>query len=452
MTASNASNCGNGNGNGNRNGGGGHAVDFDVIVVGAGVAGCATAFQLADAGHSVLLVERGPEPGAKSLSGGVFYCRVMEQIFPGFTDAAPIERVITRNCVSFLNPSSFVNIDYADDRLAQPVNAVSVLRSKLDAWLSDQCERAGAMVMAGFRVDRLLVEHGQVCGIGAGEDELRCHVVVAADGVNSFIARDAGLRTKDPANHLAVGLKSVIGLERGVIEDRFNLERGQGAAYAVVGDCTAGVGGGGFMYTNLESVSIGVVLRLDDLARRGLKSADLLDRFVGHRFIAPFLKGGEPLEYGAHLVAEGGQAMMRDLVAPGFVVVGEAAGLALNTGLTVRGMDLAAGSAIAAAETVKEALAAGDCSPAILSGYPRRLAASFVGKDMTTYRRAPALLEGARIFNDYGPLLANVLHGVYDLDLSPRRRLWRTARDTLKTAPLGLRHLAGDGWKALRAL
>ncbi|MDR2566836.1 MAG: FAD-dependent oxidoreductase [Bifidobacteriaceae bacterium] len=430
----------------------GSEVDFDVVVVGAGVAGCVSAFQLATAGRSVLLVERGPEPGSKALSGGVFYCRVMEQVFPGFAERAPVERVITRNCLSFLNPDSFVNIDYGDQRLSSPVNAVSVLRAKLEAWLAEQCETARAVVMPGFRVDRLLLEDGRVCGIGAGEDELRCKVVVAADGVNSFVARDAGLRTKDPANQLAVGVKSVIGLDRGVIEERFNLEGDQGAAYAVVGDCTKGVGGGGFMYTNLESVSIGVVLRLDDLAKRGEVASDLHDRFLGHRFIAPFLKGGELLEYGAHLVAEGGQAMVRDLVKPGLVVVGEAAGLALNTGLTVRGMDLAAGSAIAAARAVDAALEADDFSPGVLKEYESSLRAGFVGRDMETFRAAPAFLEGTRMFNDYGPLLADVFHGVYNLDLEPRRHLARTAWDAFKTSPLKLSDLVQDGWKALRAL
>jgi electron transfer flavoprotein-quinone oxidoreductase len=376
----------------------------------------------------------------------------MEQVFPGFAEAAPIERVITRNCLSFLNETSFVNVDYADQRLAGPVNAASVLRAKLDAWLGQQCEQAGAMVMPGFRVDRLLVEDGQVVGIGAGEDELRCHVVVAADGVNSFVSRDAGFRSKDPANHLAVGVKSVIGLDRGVIEDRFNLEGDQGAAYAVVGDCTDGVGGGGFMYTNRESISIGVVARLDDLIRRGASASALHDRFLGHRFIAPFLKGGELLEYGAHLVAEGGQAMVRDLVRPGLVVVGEAAGLALNTGLTVRGMDLAAGSAIAAVGAVDAALSAGDYSAAALAAYPAELAKSFVGRDMATYRRAPAFLEGTRLFNDYGPLLADIFYGVYNLDLTPRRHLLKTAGDALKAAPVSLLGLARDGLNALRAL
>ena len=101
-----------------------------------------------------------------------------------------------------------------------------------------------------------------VVGIKAGEDELRAQVVVAADGVNSFLCREAGIRAKEPTNHLAVGVKSVIRLPRAVIEERFNLRGDEGAAYAVVGDSTKGLGGGGFLYTNIDSLSIGVVLRL----------------------------------------------------------------------------------------------------------------------------------------------------------------------------------------------
>ena len=360
-------------------------VDFDVIVIGAGVAGCVTAYQLASAGHSVLLVERGPKAGSKNLSGGVLYCRVMEQVFPGFLTEAPIERRVTRNCLSFLSPASFVNLDYRDERLAEPVNAVTVLRAKLDAWLADKCEAAGATVMPGVKVDSLLTKAGRVTGIKAGEDELRAHVVVAADGVNSFICRDAGIRAHEPTKHLAVGVKSVIGLPRAVIEERFNLTGDEGAAYAVVGDCTNGVAGGGFMYTNLDSISIGVVLRLDDLVRRGETSSDLHDRFLSHPAITPFIKGGELLEYGCHMVAEGGKAMVHDLTRDGLVVVGDAAGLGLNTGLTVRGMDLAAGSAIAAAKAIDAALRKGDVSQASLNAYPAELARTFVGHDLDTY-------------------------------------------------------------------
>ncbi len=427
-------------------------VDFDVIIVGAGIAGSITAQRLAAAGHEVLLVERGPAAGSKNLSGGVLYCRVMEDVFPGFVDRAPVERRIVRNCVSFLTPTAFVNLDYRDDRLATPVNAVTVLRARLDEWLAAEAEAAGATFMAGVRVDSLLREGGRITGIKAGDDELTAHVVVAADGVNSFVSRTAGIRGKEPTNHLAVGVKSVVGLPRAVIEDRFGLEGDEGAAYAVVGDPTNGVGGGGFVYTNRESVSVGVVARLDDLAGSGESTSGLHDRFLGHPAIRRLLARGELLEYGCHLVAEGGKAMVHDLVRDGLVVVGDAAGLTLNTGLTVRGMDLAAGSAIAAAGAIHAAIEAGDVSQTGLAAYETALDASFVGHDLRTYERAPAFLENPRLYRDYGPLLADVMHGVFGLDTKPRRHLLATARRVQRRSPLGVVRLARDAFAAVRAL
>jgi electron transfer flavoprotein-quinone oxidoreductase len=224
--------------------------DFEVIVIGAGVAGCVTAYQLARQGRSVLLIERGEAPGSKNLSGGVLYSRGIQQVFPDFLAEAPVERRITRNYISFLNAESSVAIDYKDARLAEPVNAVTVLRAKLDPWLAAKCEEAGALIMPGVRVDRVLTEDGpagqRVVGVQAGEDELRARVVVAADGVNSFIAKEAGLRQNDPLNHLAVGVKSVVSLPRETIEARFNLTGDEGAAIAAVGDCTEGVGAAAF--------------------------------------------------------------------------------------------------------------------------------------------------------------------------------------------------------------
>lgn len=429
------------------------AVDFDVIVAGAGIAGCVTAYQLARAGHDVLLVERGTQPGAKNLSGGVLYCRVMERVWPGFLHEAPVERVIARNCLCFLNARSHVTIDYDDERLASPGNAVTVLRARLDAWLAEQCEQAGATVMSGVLVDSLLVEDGRIVGIRSGEDELRAHVVVAADGVNSLLCRDAGIRGREPTGNLALGVKSVVRLAAEVIDERFGLAANAGVAYSLVGDCTQGLGGGGFLYTNRESVSVGVVVRLDELARTpSASSSDLHDRFLAHPLIARLLEGGELLEYGCHLIAEGGRAMMHDLTRPGLVVVGDAAGLTLNTGFTLRGMDLAAGSGIAAATAIDAALAAGDGAPQALAGYPAELDRCFVGRDMQTFARAPGFFESPRMYAAYGQLLADFLHGIYDLDTTPRRHLLATGRSALRGSPVRLRDLVSDAVSAMRAL
>ncbi|HEY0216182.1 MAG TPA: FAD-dependent oxidoreductase [Cellulomonas sp.] len=426
--------------------------DFDVIVVGGGVAGCVTAYRLAQAGRAVVLIERGEAPGAKNLSGGVLYSRVLETVFPGFLDEAPVERRITRNYVQFLNGTSSVGIDYQDQRLADPVNAVTVLRARLDAWLAERCEEAGVFLMPGVRVDELLTESGRVVGVRAGEDELRAHVVVAADGVNSFLARGVGLRSAPPTHHLALGVKAVVALGEQTVAERFHLTGDEGAAYAVVGDCTLGIGGGGFLYTNRDSVSIGVVLRLDDLVARGAQSNEVFEHFLAHPFVAPYLAGGTVSEYASHLVAEGGLDMVGEIAMDGMVVVGDAAGLTLNTGLTVRGMDLAAASGIAAATGIEAALTAGDTSRAGLAGYRTALFASFAGQDMTTYAKAPAFLERPRMYEQYGQVLADVLHGAFQHDLTPRRHLRDVARTALRRSPVRVRDLISDGLAGVRAL
>ena len=255
-------------------------VDFDVIVIGGGVAGLTCAYLLAQQEREVLLIERGDEPGAKNLSGGVFYSRVMEEIFPHFIEEAPYERLITRNCLSFLNKESFVNIDYWDQRLANPVNAVTVLRSKFDPWLAEQCEEAGVTLMPGFKVDSLLREGNQITGVASGGDELRANVVVAADGVNSFISREAGIREKEPNENLAIGVKSVIRIGEEKIRDRFNVTGNNGAAYAIVGDATGGLPGGGFMYTNRDSVSIGIVVNTPALEHGNYVVSDVHDHTI----------------------------------------------------------------------------------------------------------------------------------------------------------------------------
>lgn len=427
-------------------------VDFDVIVVGAGIAGSITALQLARAGLEVALVERGDTPGSKNLSGGVFYCDVMTEVFPNFAAVAPIERRITRNNLTFLTPTGHVGLDIADRTLVEPANAVSVRRAVLDPWLAEQAEDAGVAVVPGMLVDRVLTEDGRVCGVAVGEDELRCRVVVAADGINSFVARSIGLRRRAANKHLAVGVKSVIALDADTINSRFQVGPGEGAAWAMVGEATRGVAGGGFLYTNTDTISVGVVLRLDSLLESGLAAADIHDHFLAHPSVAPYLAGGHLKEYGCHMTAEGGRAMLGEIVTDGLVVVGDAAGLTINQGYAIRGMDLAAGSALAAARAICEALAADDCSAAGLGAYRNYLAESFVGRDLDTFAGTPDLFEEDGLYRSVGPLLADLGTRLYRHDTTPHPPVRRIVREALVASDLSLADLARLGWKGATRL
>jgi electron transfer flavoprotein-quinone oxidoreductase len=426
---------------------------FEVIIVGGGVAGAAAAYVLAAAGVDVVLIERGEYPGSKNLSGGILYGRVLHELIPNYWEEAPVERCISNQIVTFLTADSSFSLDFKTQAFSRPpYSGFSVLRSKFDRWLAEKAEEAGAMLITGIKVDQLLKTGDRVTGIVAGGEEMQANVIIAADGANSFLAQQAGLRGRIPNAHLALGVKALIGLSHPVVEERFNLASSEGSAIALVGEVTHGLAGGGFIYTNRESLSVGVVLRLDDLLKTGIPSAQILDEFLAHPLIEPLVRDGKLLEYGAHLVPEGGLGMVPRLFADGLLVVGDAAGFTINSGLVVRGMDLAIGSGIAAAQAIIEARQVGSFSAQALSAYPRLLEKSFVMQDMKTYARAPGFMETDRLYKTYPDFVNRMMTGMFTFDATPKDHLLNTALHAMKASGLPLIQTARDGWKGMRAL
>ncbi|NPV75408.1 MAG: FAD-dependent oxidoreductase [Anaerolineae bacterium] len=426
---------------------------FDVIIVGAGLAGSAAAYRLAQEGLEVVLIERGPYPGAKNLSGGVLYGRVLNDLIPEYWKDAPIERYITNQRVAFITEQAFFNIDFKNQVFSQtPYNAVSVLRGKFDRWLGEKAEEAGAMLVPGIRVDKVLIEDRRAVGVVAGDEDMRADVIIAADGANSFLAQQVGLRGRFETGHLAVGVKELIGLPRETIEERFNLTGDEGVAYGVVGFATRGVAGGGFLYTNKESISVGLVMHLDELIETGVKPAEVIEDFLAHPMVAPLIRGGKLLEYGAHLVPEGGLAMMPRLAMDGMLVTGDAAGLSVNNGFVVRGMDLAIASGVAAAEAVLEAKKKNDFSAQGLSAYQRLMDESFAMKDMRTYAGAPAFMKNDRLYEAYPEMLVSLMTQIYHHDGAPKQHLVPMVMKSIKESKLSLFDLAVDGLKGARSL
>jgi electron transfer flavoprotein-quinone oxidoreductase len=431
----------------------GTTEDFDAIVVGAGPAGCAAAYRMSMAGLSVVLIERGETPGSKNLSGGVLYSAVLNELIPGFYETAPVERPITRHTTTFLTKEASCSLDYRSAGLgAPPYNAFSVLRAKFDEWFAGVAEQAGAFVMPGIRVDEPVVENGAVVGVRAGDDVLRAPVVVAADGANSFLAQAAGLRPRNAPKDVALGVKAIIRLPRHTIENRFGLVGDEGAACSFDGEVTAGMMGGGFLYTNIDSLSVGLVVRLDDLIESGAKASQLLADFLDHPLVQPLLRDGELAEYGAHLVPESGSAMTHRLFTDGMVVAGDAAGFAINSGLVVRGMDLAIGSGVCAADAIIQAKTLGDFSAHSLSAYQDRLEDGFVLKDLHTYARAPHFLDRHQLYSTYPEFLTQLLHGIFATDGTPRQHLVTVARRAMNDSGLRMSALMGDAVAAGRSL
>jgi electron transfer flavoprotein-quinone oxidoreductase len=275
-----------------------------------------------------------------------------------------------------------------------------VLRSKFDRWLAAQAEEAGAEIIPGIVVDKMIVEDGKVVGVEATGEEMYADVVILADGVNSLLAQQLGMKKELEPHQVAVGAKEVIRLGEDVINQRFGLNGNEGLAWLSAGDPTEGSFGGGLLYTNKDTVSVGIVATLSDIGHSDLSVPQMLDRFMSHPSIAPYLEGGTPIEYSGHLVPEEGYGMIPELVRDGVLVAGDAAGFCVNLGFTVRGMDFAIESGRLAAEAVLKAHEAGDFSKETLSVYEKLLNESFVMRDLKQFKGFPTILTERAIFED----------------------------------------------------
>ncbi|WP_409306386.1 FAD-dependent oxidoreductase [Pectobacterium sp. B1J-3] len=424
---------------------------FDAIVVGAGVAGCVAGYVMAQAGLDVLVIERGNSAGSKNMTGGRLYAHSLESIMPGFAQQAPVERKVTREKISFLTDESAVTMDYHSEQPDIPAKAsYTVLRNRFDPWLMEKAEEAGVQFIPGVRVDALLREGNRVTGVQAGDDALEANVVILADGVNSLLGRSVGMVPPPSPHHYAVGVKELIALPASQIEDRFNLAPGEGAAWLFAGSPSNGLMGGGFLYTNKDSISLGLVCGLGDIAHASKSVPQMLEDFKQHPTIRPLIQGGELLEYSAHMVPEGGLDMVPSLVDDGVMIVGDAAGLCLNLGYTVRGMDLAIASAQAAADAAIAAKQRQDFSSSSLMEYKRTLEKSFVLRDMHHYRKVPAMMENPRMFTQYPRMVADIMSDLFIIDGGPnvpvRSKIMKRAKQ------VGLINLLKDGIKGATAL
>lgn len=399
--------------------------DADVIIVGGGLAGCSAAIVLAKADLSVIVIERGDYCGAKNMTGGRLYGHSLEKIIPNFKEEAPIERVVKHEKISLMTEDGSLDIGYGSAKLsAEPEGAsYTVLRAKFDQWLAEKAEEAGAEVIPGILVDNLIVKDGRVVGIESDGEQMYAQAVILADGVNSLLAQQIGMKKELEPNQVAVGAKETIQLSEEIINERFNLKAGEGTAWLSAGDPTAGGFGGGFIYTNQDTVSVGIVATLSDIGHSEISVPEMLDRFKEHPSVAPFIEGGETIEYSGHLVPEEGIHMIPELYRDGVLVTGDAAGLCVNLGFTVRGMDFAIESGRLAAETLIHANEVGDFSAATLSRYEALLKDSFVMQDLDECKGFPTLLTTRAIFEDLPEMADDIASKLFTVDGKPNSGL-----------------------------
>ena len=405
---------------------------IDAVIVGGGLAGLAAAYRLSTSGRQVILLERGDAPGSKNVTGGRIYVEPIRRYLPEIIEEAPFERHVVKEMLAVLDDGGSVFLEHGNERWRQePYMSYTVLRAKFDQLV----RRAGC----GKGLFRHPETEGRRASLGGWPgggrpgrgEEIPAHVVIAADGALSFMAEKAGLRARRTPRDYAVAMKEVYKLDPSVIEDRFGLAPGEGAACLFMGSLTKGMFGGGFLYTNERSLSVGLVVSIEALMKEGgqMESHRLMEEFVARPEVQRWVKGGELKEYSAHVISEAGMEGVSKLYTGGMIVAGDAAGFALNMGLTVRGMEFAIASGVMAAEVADAALAKGDTSGRFLSAYEQKLKESFVLRDIETFRHSREVLENPRLFTVYPKFFCELAESLFTIGSEPKSPLYKTAME-----------------------
>lgn len=430
---------------------------FDAIVVGAGPSGNAAAYTMAKAGLKVLQIERGEYPGSKNVQGAILYSDALEKIIPDFRDDAPLERHIIEQRMWLLDETSFVGTHIrSEDYNKPPYNRYTILRAQFDKWFSSKVREAGALLICETTVNHLIMDGDQVVGVSCDrlQGDVFADVVILADGVNSTLARKAGFHPEIPAGNVALAVKEILFMPEDTIRQRFNIGEESGVVIEMIGRITDGMMGTGFLYTNKESITIGVGCMLGDFKDNPNRTSPyaLLEQMKRHPSIAPLIEGGEMKEYCAHLIPEGGFHAIPQIYGNGWMIVGDSGGFV--NAVHREGSNLAMTTGRLAAETVIAAKAANKgFRAAALKPYKTALDDSFVMKDLYKYRDTPAVLhKNPQFFTSYPDMVAQAARTMITVDgvdkKTKEREIFANFRKTRK-----LTGLVGDAyklWKAIR--
>jgi electron transfer flavoprotein-quinone oxidoreductase len=426
---------------------------FDAIVVGAGPSGNVAAYLLAKAGMNVLQLERGEYPGSKNVQGAIMYAEALEAVIPNCRRQAPMERAIIEQRMWVMDDRSYVGSHYrgATDAGEQP-NRYTIIRANFDKWFSKKVRDAGALLICETTVVELLKKGNRVIGVRTDRagGEIHADVVVLADGVNSLIATKSGLRPPVKAQDVALAVKEMHFLPREQIEQRFNISGDDGVVIEMFGKITKGMVGTGFLYTNKESISVGIGCMVEDFKRAGISPNQLLEDMKKHPAVQPLLAGSEIKEYSAHLIPEGGYNAIPAVHGEGWLICGDSGGF-VNS-VHREGSNLAMTTGRLAAEAILALRAEGkDYSAANLARYRSALEDSFVMKDLKKYRDMPGILHHNRQFlTTYPELLTNAAHTLLKVDgVDKRTKEKDIKRDFItRRSRFGL---VGDAIKLVRA-
>ncbi len=422
------------------------SMEVDVVVVGAGPAGLATACRLmqlaADGGRelSVVVLEKGAEVGAHILSGAVIQTRALDELFPDWADrGAPLDTPVTSDEVWFLRS--------ADKGIRMPNALVPktmhndgnyiVSLGRVVRWLGGEAESLGVEIYPGFPASEVLFDddggiRGVATGVmGMGADgrpkdnfepgmELHARCTVFAEGCRGHLGKQLiaryGLDAGADPQHYGIGLKELWEIDTALHRPGLVIH---GAGWPL---SESGASGGWFLYHLGENqVSLGLIIDLN-YGNPHLSTFDELQKFKTHPEIRKYLEGGRRIGYGARAITKGGLNSLPRMHMPGALLVGCDAGTLDFS--RIKGTHTAMKSGMLAAETIFEALAGDGEGPIDTSSYEARFRESWLYEELHRSRNfGPALHKfGAYVGGGFNYLDQNWFGGRMPFTLHDRTR------------------------------
>ena len=282
---------------------------YDVAIIGGGSAGLAALKQLSNLGKQAILLEAGSEIGTKNISGGILYSKKpqkgtvanVEDVYENFLNDAPFERKITKYILHSTSKDKVYSMDLTAAHDYQSNFGYSVLLNKLNSWFAKQAiesaEKLGGGIIPGVHVKSITWNESGNAIIQTDElDEFEVKAVIAADGVNSEIADMVGARPKFTPTQLYQGVKVIVKLPEEIIEKRFGISSDEGVAHLFAGDVTLNHIGGGFLYTNSDTLSVGAVYHYHSQIINPSEPSALIDALLKNPMISEFIKDDVPIK------------------------------------------------------------------------------------------------------------------------------------------------------------